>query len=378
MLASIAIVIGFKNEITAKIVGFNSHISLVSYGQGDRETADNLVSVDNSLTELLDEVPYIKSYSLELSMPAILKTDTDFKGVYMKGFGSGADLGYVKEGLVDGYVPDFTSRESAGEVVISKIAANQLGLKAGDNINTYFITDDVYVRKLKVAGIYDTHFEHYDDVFIFGQLRMLQDIARIKPNQGTAVKVMTYNFDNLQQNTADLHNRLVRAGATGNLDRMYITDNALQQGAHYFQWLSLLDTNVVVVLALMLAVAAITLISGMLIIIIDKTRFIGIVRSMGMSNVSLSRVFVYLALRVAVRGLIIGNAVMLTLLAVQHYTRIIPLDAESYYFDYVPVSLHWGAFALLNAGTLVVIFLTLLLPSRFVSRISPARAMRYE
>ena len=164
----------------------------------------------------------------------------------------------------------------------------------------------------------------------------------------------------------------------GKVDKAYMTENAHVQGANYFQWLNLLDTNVIVVLTLMVAVACITLISGMLIIIIDKTRFIGIVRSLGMSNRSLGRVFIYLSIRVALWGLLIGNALMLTLLVIQDKTHFIPLDADSYYFDFVPVSLDWWSFALLNIATVAVIFLTLLLPSRFVSRISPSRAMRYE
>lgn len=378
MLASIAIVLGFKNEVKEKIVGFNAHISLISNGNEGDSAGDNLVAVDKPLEELLDAIPFVKSYSIELSMPAILKTDSDFKGVYIKAFGSGADVSYIKEGLVEGYIPDFTKRESASEVVLSQIAADQLGLKAGDFINTYFITDDVYARKLKVAGVYNTHFEQYDDVFIFGSLSMLQEIAKIKSNQGTSVKIMTDDFSALEDNTRALSSTLVNAYADRSVDRLYIADNALHQGAQYFQWLDLLDMNVVVVLVLMLAVAVITLISGMLIIIIDKTRFIGIVRALGLSNRALSRVFVYLALRVALLGLVVGNVLMITLLVVQHYTHFIPLDAEAYYFDYVPVSLNWGAFLLLNAGTIILIFLTLLLPSRFVSRISPSRAMRYE
>lgn len=381
MLASIAIVLGFKNQIKERIIGFNSHITLYSPGANQYDPESNISTLDNSLCELLDSLPYVTSYNLELSMPVIFKTDHDFKGVYIKGLGKGADVSNLEESLVEGRMPDFGAKPSSdgtGEVLISSIAANQLGLKTGDFINTYFITDDVRVRRLKITGIYNTHFEHYDDVFVYGQLAMLQQIAGIRHNQGTAVKIMTDDFDRLEANTQDLHNRLILATTTGRLGKTYFAENAIVQGANYFQWLNLLDTNVIVVLVLMLCVAAITLISGMLIIIIDKTRFIGIIRSLGMSNGRLSRVFVYMALRVALWGLLIGNAVMLTLIAVQDKTRFIPLDGEAYYFDYVPVSFDLGAFLLLNIGTVVVIFLTLLLPARFVSRISPARAMRYE
>ncbi len=378
MLASIAIVLGFKNEITAKITGFNSHITLYSLAQSEADADANIVQLTPALRRILDDADYITSYSLEVSMPVILKTESDFKGVYLRGLGEGADMDFLQGSLVDGKMPAFGGQQRSDSVIVSQMAADQLGLKVGGSIDTYFITDDVRVRKLAIAGIFNTHFENYDDALMFGDIRLLQGIAGLNLTEGTSIKVMTNDFKRLDENTVDLHSRLARAMAAGKVDKAYMTENAHVQGANYFQWLNLLDTNVIVVLILMVAVACITLISGMLIIIIDKTRFIGIVRSLGMSNRSLGRVFIYLSIKVALWGLMIGNALMITLLVIQDKTHFIPLDADSYYFDFVPVSLDWQSFALLNAATVAVIFLTLLLPSRFVSRISPARAMRYE
>lgn len=378
MLAAISIVLGFKNEIKGKIIGFNSHITLYAQSLDENTPDGNVIDLNPDLCKILDDAPYVTSYSLEISMPAILKTSDDFKGVYIKGLGPGADTRFLQESIVARKMPDLESKDAADQVLLSEQAASQLHLKPGDTIDTYFITNDVRVRRLKVAGIYNTHFESYDDSFIFGQISALQAIAGLRSSQGTSVKVMTNDFLNVDANTADLRRRVSPLTISEQSGRAYLTENARVQGAAYFQWLDLLDTNVAVVLALMIAVACVTLISGMLIIILDKTRFIGIVRSLGMSNRSLSQVFIYLSVKVALWGMLIGNVVMLTLLTVQKYTHFIPLDADSYYFDFVPVSLDWGAFALLNGCTLIVIFLTLLLPSRYVSRISPARAMRYE
>lgn len=375
MLASIAVVLGFKNEIRAKVVGFNSDVTL--YAMPNAE-GDPLVTLDRRLQQFLDTVPFITSYSLEVSMPAIFKTADNFKGIYIKGKAPGADLSLIENSVVDGKMPDFGNPGNKEDVAISAIAARQLGLKAGDKIDTYFITDDVRVRRLNVAAVFDTHFETYDDVIVFGNISLLQDLAGIRGNQGTAVKVMTDDFEHLDENTSALHNSLIKAYTSGRLPDAYATENVNVQGSNYFQWLELLDTNVAVILILMIAVGCVTLISGLLILIIDKARFIGIVRSMGISNRALSRVFTYLSLRVAVRGLVIGNVLMIGLLVAQHYLHFIPLDGEAYYFDYVPVSLDWVAFAILDVCTLIIIFLALLLPSRYVSRISPAAAMRYE
>ena len=381
MLASIAIVLGFKNEIRGKIIAFNSDLTLYCQPPASGEAASDeeiLVDLNPALTALLDSIPYVTSYSLETSMPVIMKTKDDFKGVYLKGKAPGADMSIIRESMVEGKLPSFSPDEDALQIVISRMAASQLGLKAGDKIDTYFITDEVRVRRLTVAGVFDTHFENYDDVFIFGNMKLLQELAGIRRTQGTSLKVTIDDFSRLDEYTADLRHRLLAGYAEQKLSKPLNVENAQQQGEAYFQWLNLLDTNVIVILALMIAVACITLISGMLILIIDKTRFIGIVRSLGMSNRAVGRVFTYLSLRVALWGVVIGNAVMLTLLTVQHFTHFIPLDADAYYLDYVPVSLDWMAFLLLNIATLVVIFLTLLLPSRYVSRISPSQAMRFE
>lgn len=378
MLAAVSILMGFKNQITDKVVGFNSHISLYTLADSEFDTEQNVVTLNKPLSTMLDSAPFVTSYSLELSMPAILKTEDDFKGVYIKGLSRGADVSFLSDAVIEGKIPDFSDHDSEQSVVISRIAATQLGLSAGDSINTYFITDDIRVRRLAVAAVIDTHFENYDDLFIYGSLPMLQKLSGVSSIQGTAIKLRTDDFHKVAEYTDILHRKLMYERATGNLSRTYLTTNALQQGAGYFQWLAMLDTNVAVVLALMIAVACITLISGMLILIIDKTRFIGIVRSAGMDNRRVARVFVYLSIRVALTGLVIGNAVMLSLLALQYYTHIVPLNAESYYFDYVPVTIGWKAVAALNVGAIVIIFLSLLLPSLFVSRIPPSKAMRYE
>lgn len=373
MLAAVAIVTGFKREIREKVVGFNSHITL--YNMPQSQDDNNLVTLTPSLRHLLDSVPYVTDYSLEASIPAIFKTDSDFKGVYLRSLNGRTTADFIRSNLEEGRVPDYTRNEDDRRIVISRIAADQLGLKTGDRIDTYFIADDVRVRRLEVAGIFNSHFDSYDQVMVYGPLRLIQQVAQIPATQGTSLQIHTDDFGRLDENTADLHNRLIQAVADGTLFRYYRVDNALNQGAGYFSWLSLLDMNVTVILALMTVVAVATLISGMLILILDKKRFIGVTRAMGASTAGVRRVFVYLAIRVALTGMAIGNAVMLLLLYCQNRWHFLHLDPEAYYIDFVPVQIDWTWVLALNAVCLVVIWLSLIVPSRFVARIPPAEAL---
>lgn len=376
MLASLAVVIGFKREIKGKITGFNSHISL--YDVPTESGGDNLVTLTPSLTAMLDEMPFVTDYSLEVSIPAILKTSSDFKGVYLRSLNGESTRRFILSNLEEGRMPDYSQPESEKKIVISRRAASQLGLKTGDKIDTYFISDDVRVRRLEIVGIYNSHFDSYDQVLIYGALPLIQGVAGISKSQGTSIQVQTDDFGRVDEYADELQTVLAMGVADGRLFRYYRVDTARNQGAGYFHWLSLLDTNVAVVLALMTIVAVATLISGMLILILDKKRFIGVTRAMGASVADVRRVFVYLALKVAMWGMLIGNVVMIALLYCQDRTHFLPLDPEAYYIDFVPVEIDWTAIVIMNAVCLLVIYLSLILPSRFVARISPAEAMRSE
>ena len=376
MLASIAVVIGFKREIREKVIGFNSHITLYSQPVGSED--DNLITLTPSLRNLLDEEPYIESYSLEASIPAILKTSSDFKGVYLRSLNGRNTEEFIRGNMEEGTIPDFSNAESKNDIVISRIAASQLGLKTGDRIDTYFITDEVRVRRLRIAGIYNSHFDSYDQVIIYGALQLIQGIAGLSPAQGTNLQIHTDDFSRLEDNTSRLHNRLIEALADGTIYKYYRIENARMQGAGYFHWLSLLDTNVAVVLTLMTIVAVATLISGMLILILDKKRIIGVVRAMGASIGNVRRIFIYLALKVALIGMLTGNAVMLILLYCQDRWHFMPLDPEAYYIDFVPVEINPLHVVILNVAVFAAVWLALIIPSGFVARISPAEALQDE
>lgn len=375
MLAAVAIVLGFKKEIHDKAVGFNSHITLYAASHGEE---GNTLTLTPTLANMMSDLPFVKEFNIQSVIPAILKTSTDFKGVYLKGLVGDQGRQFMQSNLIEGSVPDYSKEENRLKVLISEKAARELGLKTGDNIDTYFISDDVRVRRLKVAGVYNSHFEAYDDILVFGDIATVQQLGLLQPNQGTALLINVDDFDQVEQYSAEIQNKLTQALADGILYRQYIVENVQTQSAGLFRWLSLLDMNVAVVLALMTVVACITLISGMLIIILDKKRFIGLMKALGAPSAAIRRIFIYLAIKIAAIGLAIGNLLMLALLFIQKHTHFIPLDPDSYYIDFVPVEISWISVAVLNIGVLIVIYVALVFPSRSVAKVSPAETMRYE
>lgn len=376
MMAAVSIVFGFKKQIKEKVVGFNSHITLQVKPMAEDE--DNILTLTPSLRQIVENSPYISDASLQLSMPVIMKTPSDFKGVYLKSANSPQFAKFLESSIDEGRMPDFSSDSTMQQVVISRRAANQLGLKAGDRIDTYFLSSDVRVRRLTIAGIFNSHFDSYDEVYAYGSLQLMQKLNKLSENQGSALSIVTNDFDNLANNTADFRDSIVRAIKDGRLYRYYTVDNALNQGAGYFTWLQLLDMNVIVILVLMTFVACVTLISGMLIIILDNKRFIGLIRSLGAPVKMVRKIFIYMAMRVGGIGLLTGNVFIITFLYLQQRFHFLPLDPDAYYIDFVPVDLTWESALILNAAIIVIVYLVLILPSWFVAKISPSETLRYE
>lgn len=373
MIASIAIVLGFKKEIRDKVVGFNGDISLYRLPASSED--DNLITITPFLQEILSGFSFIKEYNVQASIPAILKTSDDFKGVYLRSLSGENATNYIKNNLDEGEIPDYSDEEQKNRIIISRIAANQLKLKTGDKIETYFITDDIRVRKLDIAGIFNSHFDQYDDVMIFGSMPLVAQLGNLPDSTGTYIVIQTDNFDKIPEYTYTLQSRLNEALAYGETEAFYRSDNVLSQGRGFFSWLSLLDTNVIVIIVLMMTVGCVTLVSGMLIIILERKKFIGLMRALGSTTGKIRNVFIYMAVKIAFIGIAIGDIIILGLLYSQERYHFLPLDADSYYIDFVPVYLPGWIVPTLNGGVLLVTYLVLVLPSRFVGKISPAESM---
>lgn len=376
MIASIAIVTGFKKEITEKVAGFNGHISI--YRIPVSEDDDNIIYLTPEIEEVLHDETYVTDYSIQVSIPAILKTDEDFKGIYLKALNGSQLKRFLEKNLEAGALPDFSQEESKNKIIISRAAARQLNLTTGDKIDTYFISDDVRLRRLEIAGIFNTHFDQYDNLLAYGSYPLIAQMGSIEDGGGTSLQIETDNIKNSEQYASRLQAMLNQGALNGETTNYYRTDTVINQGRGYFSWLSLLDTNVAVIITLMIIIGGVTLISGMLILILERKKFIGSLRALGANASAIRKVFIYMAVKIAIIGLLIGDSVIVILLILQQRYHLLQLDAESYYIDFVPVSLSGWDILMVNLGVIIIAYLILVFPSRFVGKISPAESMERE
>ena len=365
MMLSIAIVIGFKQEIKQKVSGFESQVMIYPAQAMSPEHENPGIRLTDSLRATIASVMPEAEVGIALRRPAIFKTDNAFQGIVLKGMTSRKGLEFVERQLVEGSLPP-EHPDSLNYVTISSNTANALGLKPGDRILTHFLhNNNLRTRPLKVSGIYNTHFSDYDDVYAFVPMGMLQKLSRVDSITGSVVEMRGLDDEKVDELTQNLHDALIQ-DILEHPDKgvMYAVDNVHHTGAMYFTWLSLLDTNVAVILTLMAVVSGFTLISCMFILILERVRMIGLLKAMGASNGFVRKIFIYMAQRIVWRGLLIGN--------------VVPLDADAYYLDYVPVEIGWWWILALNAATILVAWLILILPSQIISRMSPAESMHYE
>lgn len=377
MLLAVAVIFGFKKEVTRKIEGFTPHISL--YSSETDESGKAVLRPDEGLGAVLDSVPYIKEWHTSVNVLALLKRSDSFKGLYLTGVDSTFDSSFLKENLVSGKIPDFRNAEiNSRQLLVSRKSASDLGLKAGDSINVYSIGDQVRVSRMEVTGIYDSHFEMYDNILAFSSANAARELGGFRPDEVTRIDITTHELKETDQSAAALHQALAQEAEKGNISPFVAIDTITSQCAGIFGWLALLDINVWIVLILLTVVSAFTLISGMLIIILEKVRFIGVMKALGAPSSSIRHIFIWLSMRIGIKGVAIGTAAGLLLISLQYWFHVVPLNPDAYYMDYAPVEFCWWAFAAVIVGFSLCIYLTLELPSRLVSRISPSESMRFE
>ena len=263
--------------------------------------------------------------------------------------------------------------------MISSTTANALNIALGDKINTYFFTDNnIRARKFEIAGIYNSNFSEYDKLLAFAPLSTLQRIALLDSLSGSSIEIRGINHDEIAPLSLQLQSAIHQSVYNNDIDKLYSINNVLQSGAMYFNWLDLLDTNVVVILILMSCVAGFTLISCLFIIILERVKTIGLLKALGATNAQVRQIFRHMAQRLVLRGMIIGNILSLSFVFLQEKYHLIALNPEAYYLSYVPVEINWWHILILNASVIIVSSAILILPSHLASTISPAQTMRYE
>ena len=367
MIVAICVVVGFKQEIQRKVAGFGSHIQVVNF---DNNATYELqpVEVSDSLLQKLRGLPYVKQVSTFASKPGILKTDSAFQGIIFKG----TDYwDYFAENLVSGSLP-----EEKNEVIISTVLANQLHLAVGDAILCYFVQEDLRVRKLYVSGLYNTCMSEMDRLFVLGDIDLVRQLNQWKETQSSGIEILVDDLRHLQEAADGVYfataNRLDEAG------NAFYTQTLEQLNPQIFGWLDLLDMNVVIIIVLMLCVSGFSIITGLIILILESITLIGTLKALGAHNRFVRRIFIYEAILLVGKGMLWGNVLGLGLVALQYFTQVIPLDASIYYVSYVPMAFPWGWLVALNIGMLLVAWVIMLAPSAIVSQISPAKVMHFE
>lgn len=376
MLISVSVVFGFKHTIRDKVIGFGSHITVANFmSLHGRELAP--ICMDDSMMRVLrslDGVKHVQRYAIK---QGILKTDSDFLGVAFKGIANDYDTTFIHDNMVEGVIPAFSDTVSTNKILVSKIMADRLRLNAGDKVFAYFIDNgNVRVRRFTVSGIYCTDLTQFDDILCFTDLYTAVRLNGWEPDQagGAELTVKDFNaIDVVEDEVVKKVNRTVdKYGET------YSSETIQDANPQIFTWLGLLDLNVWIILVLMLCVAGFTMISGLLIIILERTSMIGVLKALGARNGVVRKTFLWFAVFIIGRGMLIGNVVGLGLMALQRFTGFIKLDAATYYVDTVPVEFSILAIILLNVVTLFVSVLVLIGPSYLASMIHPAKSMRYE
>ena len=376
MVITVSVVFGFKHSIRDKVVGFGSHIQIQNF-MAQQTASPSPICISDSLLKVLRKTAGVKHIQQYAITQGILKTDDDFLGVAFKGVGSDYDLSFLKDNLIEGEVPHFSSVKSSYQLLVSSMMANKLNLKVGQRIYAYFIgQDNVRARRFTIKGIYETNMTQFDQTLCFTDLHTAVRLNEWEQDQCSGVEVLVQDFDRLNETAQAVVQKVNRK--TDRYGEILTSQTIFEAYPHIFQWLSLLDINVWIILVLMVAVAGFTMISGLLIIILERTQMIGILKALGMRNTTVRHTFLWFAVFIIGRGLLWGNIIGIGITLLQQQTGIIHLDPASYYVDTAPMELNIPVILLLNAATLLICLFVLIAPSYLVSHIHPARSMRYE
>ena len=375
MILSVCIVLGFKSEIRQKVVGFGGNIEIINY-----ESLYNAEALPIGLTDgLLDSlvsVSGVRHVQRFCTKTGMLKTDDAFKGVVLRGVDEDYDTAFLANNLVAGRLPRFSGSESSNEIALSQSACSELSLKLGDKVYAYFFSEQVKARRFTIVGIYETHLREFDGRLVFTDLYTTQRLNSWESDQYAGVEILLDDFNSTDELTSTLIGRYNHA--TDSYDTEYSVHAISDLYPGLFTWLDLIDTNVYVILSLMLVLSLFTMVSGLLIIILERTNFIAVMKSIGATDGQIRSIFLNFAVRLLARGIALGLVLGLGLAFVQKCFHLISLDADTYYIDTVPIEFSWPLIILLVIVSLVVSILTLIIPTHLVSRIHPARVMRFE
>ena len=376
MILTVSVVLGFKHTIRDKVIGFGSHIQVCNFLA--MQTTDSYpICIDDSTLNALRHIDGISHAERYATAQGILKTETDFLGIAFKGVAEEYNWDFIRQNLVSGEIPKFSDKSASNKILVSTNTASTLHLKVGDRIYGYFVSDTgVRARRFTVSGIYETNMSQFDNSLCFTDLYTTRKVNGWEEGQCSGAELRVSDFSRLETTATGVVKKVNR-----NTDRygdVMISQTIYEAYPQIFSWLSLLDINVWIILVLMICVAGFTMISGLLIIILERTQMIGTLKALGAKNSSIRHTFLWFAVFVIGRGVVFGNLAAIALIVLQKTTGIVSLDPATYYVSEAPMEVNIPAFVVLNVVTVAVSILILIAPSYLISHIHPAKSMRYE
>ena len=375
MIVSVAVLTGFKKEIREKIVGFGGNIQIVNYDSNiSYETAP--IREGRDFVNKIKELPGISHIEVFATKAGIINTGKEIQGVVLKGVGNDFDWSYFSKNMVEGDYFTVNDSVRTDDVLISKKISDMLRLKVGDSFAMYFIQDPPRVRKFTVAGIYETSLEEFDEIYVFCDINHIKRLNGWDNDQISGFEIFIDDFDELDNMTLAVRDAV--GYSISEDEESYKITNIRMKYPQIFDWLGFQDLNVAIIIVLMLVVAGFNMISGLLILILEKTNMIGILKALGSDDKTIRKTFLYQASYLIAIGLIWGNLIGVGLAMLQMKTGMISLDPSSYYLKSVPINLEFVHILLLNAGTMAIIVIMLLVPSKLISKITPVKAIRYD
>ena len=372
MIVSVATGIGLQQKIREKVSAFNGHIIISNFDNNQSEVTLVPISKNQDFYPKFTSVPEVNHIQAIASKAGIIRTASAFEGIIFKGVGNDYQWDNIKDYIVLGRLPDFSNGINQ-EVMISQFLANRLNLTVDDSFNTFFIKDNQEqlpnVRRFKITGIFNSGFQEFDATYVIGDIRHIQRINKWKPDQVGAFEVFANDFTKIKSIGEKVYEQ-----TSSNLD----TKTIIEKYSYIFEWLKLFDFNIIVILVVMILVATINMVVALLVLILERTQMIGILKALGANNWSVRKVFLYNAFYLIAKGLFWGNLIGVSMLFIQQYFGIIQLNPENYYVNQAPVYINLGYILLLNILTVTVCLLVLLIPSYIITKISPVKAIRFD
>ena len=377
MLVSVATGIGLKKEIRNKISAFNGHIVVSSYGSNQSEETLTPVSINQDFYPKFTEVPEVTHIQAVATKTGIIRTEDTFEGVVLKGVGKDYDWKSIKGYILEGKLPDVNSNLN-DQIIISKFLANRLHLKLGDKFMTFFLKNEVNKypnkRNFEIVGIFDSGFQEFDANYIIGDIRHIQRMNKWKKDEVGAFEIFVNDFDKIEELGGKVYNATFNKQ---NQAKPFDSKTIVEKYYFIFEWLKMFDINIQIILIVMIFVATINMVVALLVLILERTQMIGILKALGGNNWSIRKIFLYNALYLIGKGLFWGNVIGIGILLIQKHFGIVKLNPENYYVNQAPVYIGVENILLLNLLTVVICFLILLIPSYIITKISPIKAIRY-